>query len=650
MEEKKVHICRLCLNVVSDNNYEALKETHTIQIQYILPDLNLLVSNNPVLCAPCTDALQESYEFKTACVEVETYLENFIMPLRKVDLKEVVASKMFSGEVKKEITDFNEGKLICRLCLGFIEDKLFKEFGVIEENILQKCVPEVDLTVTENPVSCENCMGYLHSQFNFMMRCLDADETINGYITSQGLTVSDKLNLHEVVQFSVQNNQMNESTDCESDLIELENKNFVPLNDSFGMDVDDVAHMALDPLLDGIRELSDVGLDISCNKPSVDARGRPIVWHKCEVCPYSTFRKYSLRIHMLIHKKPEEYTMYKCTICPHETNRKSNLLIHLLKHKGPGEVTMHQCKECTYETRLRSNLLKHLLVHKTPDEVKMHQCPNCPYKSKLKGNLLIHMIQHKKPEELVMHKCGECSYQTKLKNNLRKHILTHRGPIENAPVYKCKECNYQSRWKSHLLRHMVLHNSVEVTLHKCEHCPYVANHKDNLRKHLLTHKDPSEVKMHKCDLCDFQSKRKDKIKQHMYNMHKCTACDFETKEKEELTSHLKTHVLPEQSFKCDVCNYEARQKRYLQRHKKIHLVENPDQIVWHKCELCPYQAKRKDVLNNHLLIHKDPSQVEMHHCPTCTYQTKRKHNLVIHQKSHCKGDLGKKRCKEEPVN
>lgn len=82
------------------------------------------------------------------------------------------------------------------------------------------------------------------------------------------------------------------------------------------------------------------------------------MWHKCEVCSYSTIRKYSLRIHMLIHKKPEEFTMYKCTICSHETNRKSNLLIHLLKHKGPGEVTMHQCKECTYETRLRLVVLE----------------------------------------------------------------------------------------------------------------------------------------------------------------------------------------------------------------------------------------------------------------------------------------------------
>lgn len=99
-----------------------------------------------------------------------------------------------------------------------------------------------------------------------------------------------------------------------------------------------------------------------------------------------------------------------------------------------------------------------------------------------------------------------------------------------------------------------------------------------------------------------------------------------------------------------MCKYEARQKRYLQRHKKIHLVENPDQIVWHKCQLCPYQAKRKDVLNNHLLIHKDPSQVEMHRCPTCPYQTKRKHNLVIHQKSHCRGDVARRRCKEEPAN
>lgn len=60
-----------------------------------------------------------------------------------MDLKEVVANKMFSGEVKKELKEFKEEDRICRLCLGLIEDKVFKEFGVIEENILQKCVPEM---------------------------------------------------------------------------------------------------------------------------------------------------------------------------------------------------------------------------------------------------------------------------------------------------------------------------------------------------------------------------------------------------------------------------------------------------------------------------------------------------------------------------
>lgn len=117
---------------------------------------NVLTTNNPILCVPCTDALQESYEFKTACVEVETYLEDYISPLKKVDLKEVVANKMFSGEVKKELTEIKEENRICRLCLGLIEDKVFKEFGVIEENILQKCVPEM----VRKP--------------RFLIKCLDA--------------------------------------------------------------------------------------------------------------------------------------------------------------------------------------------------------------------------------------------------------------------------------------------------------------------------------------------------------------------------------------------------------------------------------------------------------------------------------------------
>lgn len=121
-----------------------------------------------------------------------------------------------------------------------------------------------DLAVTDNPVSCETCMGYLHSQFNFIMRCLEADETINGYITSQGLAGGDKLNLHDVVQYSFRNCQMDQSADYENSLTELEEKNFIPFNDSFGVCGEDGHDTMMDALLGDMTTLSQGEIDVNC--------------------------------------------------------------------------------------------------------------------------------------------------------------------------------------------------------------------------------------------------------------------------------------------------------------------------------------------------------------------------------------------------
>lgn len=105
-------------------------------------------------------------------------------------------------------------------------------------------------------------MGYLHGQFNFIMRCLEADETINGYVTWQGLATGDKLNLHDVVQYSIRNNQTDQSADYENNLTELEDKNFIPLNDSFSLCDGEGQNVTTDILLSDMRILNQGEPDI----------------------------------------------------------------------------------------------------------------------------------------------------------------------------------------------------------------------------------------------------------------------------------------------------------------------------------------------------------------------------------------------------
>ncbi|KAJ8952574.1 hypothetical protein NQ318_006941 [Aromia moschata] len=449
MEDTKIQICRLCLKVISDDSFEVLKETHKIHILYILPETNIVVSTNPVLCKICVNTLQESYNFKTACVEVESFLQEFIIPDRQLDLETVMSSETLrkvENEMGK-LVHVKDKSMICRLCLTAIEVNSFKEFGIIEENLLQKCVPEMDLTLTEKPISCENCIEYLQSQFNFVMKCLDIDEAINDYLLSNNLQTC---NLFEVLKLYTEKYSMEVASD-EDDYYISEDKPKVYLQNVTDFADDGLETIKVEPdSEDYITNLSRKGTNVKNENKQFPfssqngVRASLATLYKCEHCIYSTSRKYYLHLHMLVHKNPEEIPMYKCPECSHVTKRKHNLLTHILKHKNPGDVRLHRCNECKYETRLSLEeekaykcdqcsydtnqnyyLKKHMLIHKTPDELTMHKCELCDFVTKRKDKIKQHMNN--------MHNCSLCDYQTKDKEELNNHLKSHKLPGE---IYK----------------------------------------------------------------------------------------------------------------------------------------------------------------------------------------------------------------------
>ncbi|KAJ8929156.1 hypothetical protein NQ314_018180 [Rhamnusium bicolor] len=213
MADEKLPVCRLCLEIVYDGRFENV-DTIIIILQNVLPDLDFNLSSRPVICNKCVETLQKSFSFKSVCLETEKYLQNNRSSgSSTLYLEEVVCNKMSGNGVKMEKIDKEN---ICRFCLQIIEGELSTQLGVLEEDMLGKCVPELDLTLSENPVVCEICLEKLQRQFIFVMSCLDVEDRIKNYCFLEGRNGLGQVNLHDILVLSLemQVDKNDQHSDC----------------------------------------------------------------------------------------------------------------------------------------------------------------------------------------------------------------------------------------------------------------------------------------------------------------------------------------------------------------------------------------------------------------------------------------------------
>ncbi|XP_050302177.1 uncharacterized protein LOC126740271 isoform X2 [Anthonomus grandis grandis] len=105
----------------------------------------------------------------------------------------------------------NEESIVCRTCLkvldhlsgtGFTylddETSYVKDVGSIRE-MLQFCIPELDLYVSNRPVVCYGCLPILVQVYNFKIKCLSGENIIKDYITRNNLKEYNHVNLNCVL-------------------------------------------------------------------------------------------------------------------------------------------------------------------------------------------------------------------------------------------------------------------------------------------------------------------------------------------------------------------------------------------------------------------------------------------------------------------
>ncbi|XP_018575884.1 GDNF-inducible zinc finger protein 1-like [Anoplophora glabripennis] len=618
MENIKEQHCRLCLNVISDDQFEEIEEATRNIFDFLLLNLDFVDSNKHIICIDCSLQVKEAYEFKSMCL----YTDNTIIPHVdyetgcSVDLREIYVKET---ENKQLMNTLNDDHKVCRLCMQLTSSE-FMSVHKLEVDMIEKYIPEINFSVIKDPIICKRCFVSFSTHSGFIQKCLKIKENVKSVhgtkvTASKGWTSSlvSPVKVEDIKIKSELCEQENEFIKIGSTALKSEDEEMLIKTESIDVKAEandkesyifpDISPQELEdkdiPKLGkgqfASEQLPTMYICDKCNFQSKHKKsfiGHQIVHkdplsvqlYKCNLCDFQSKYNSSFKRHMLNHangptlpKAPMlKFDILKCDSCDYNTKCKKNLKRHQMKHVNPSEVQLHTCDLCDFKSKYKDSIRLHQLKHADSSEVQMYTCELCDFKSKYKVSLKHHQSKHANPSIMDMYPCDLCDFNAKSKNKLKLHKAKH-AELSQARMYECNECNLKFKYEESFWRHQLKHtNHPQSPTYKCDSCVFTTKSKSGFRSHKLHHADPSQIQTYKCDLCDFQTKYKTNLKIHLTGVHKCDLCDFIEKRKFDLKSHKLKHT-------------------------------NHSETGIHKCDLCDFVAKRKFNLKYHKLKHADPS-------------------------------------------
>ncbi|KAJ8986070.1 hypothetical protein NQ317_003364 [Molorchus minor] len=179
MCDTKVKICRLCFSLHNEDDFVFITPLQTEMVQIVVPELDINISEYVVLCRDCTQNLETIFAFKSAFLEIEDNIHIFRQnDDQQVDLEKAIGIEQEDVLIKAKV---------CRTCLDFLENNAFIELN--NDNaplmeILKKCLPEMDIGLTKNPVLCRKCVTALENNCEFVGLCMENEKKIRLFVTN----------------------------------------------------------------------------------------------------------------------------------------------------------------------------------------------------------------------------------------------------------------------------------------------------------------------------------------------------------------------------------------------------------------------------------------------------------------------------------
>ncbi|XP_073836962.1 CTCF [Musca autumnalis] len=316
---------------------------------------------------------------------------------------------------------------------------------------------------------------------------------------------------------------------------------------------------------------------------------------------------------------------YKCQICEYSTNKKFLLTRHFKTHS---DDRPYKCSVCERGFKSHNSLMNHINTHLGN---KPHACGDCDMSFTTSGELTRH--RRYKHTGVKPHKCTECDYSSVELSKLRRHIRCHTG----ERPYQCPHCTYASPDTFKLKRHMRTHTGEKP--YECDICHARFTQSNSLKYHRLIH-SVNDKPLFQCSLCPTTCGRKTDLRLHIQKLHNsdkpypCKRCGKELPDRYQYKMHVKTHE-GEKCFRCTYCPYASISQRHLETHMLIHTDSKP-----YVCEHCQQCFRQKQLLSRHIKIYhtanyEPPKPLKKAHaCPHCDRSFAFKGNLMRHMESH----------------
>lgn len=375
----------------------------------MIPNLDLEIYTDIVVCKKCTEHLISSYELRKTWMSTEENFRKIVenkkgITKRDSDLILVTESKI--GEV---ITEFTKKNMITNI--NFDHD-----YG--EPTEIPQLMQQEEKTVCTEKI-------------------LEDISKLTG--TNKELSIFDNKNEIQAMVDKVQifYNGVNLKSKIGIDFTKLRKKK---KEWGEGPYVCEKCAFCTQRLRSFQRHLRQHNLNIWPNGYPVKKKRKPITkTFQCNLCNRMFSTAYRLQRHSLNHN------VHKCGLCEKEFNSSSTLRDHIqYVHLGK----YYQCHFCGKQIRHKSDLLVHLRKHST--STNTYKCDACPKKFRTVYHLRRHFKRlHREAGEFTCQYCGKT---VKYKASLLRHMrVFHLNKEESI----CNICNKPYWKKCNLIKHKI---------------------------------------------------------------------------------------------------------------------------------------------------------------------------------------------------
>ncbi|KAJ8948549.1 hypothetical protein NQ318_000089 [Aromia moschata] len=148
--------CKLCFKETKD--FQVIEEIIREILDVLLLKIDFCLIEDYVICESCANSIYAFLEFKSTCLYSEDRMVPFIRTMNgmEVDIVEVAYLKENPGAATAGDSD------------DAVEN--------FADDILAKCIPEVDINSTRDPKICLSCQISLLNYYQFVTECLAKQE------------------------------------------------------------------------------------------------------------------------------------------------------------------------------------------------------------------------------------------------------------------------------------------------------------------------------------------------------------------------------------------------------------------------------------------------------------------------------------------